>query len=158
MDNYANELFTEGFRIDSDKKAEWALGKIAEAKTELAKWEFFYGGKLEAIRKDTANTIEHMTFLLQQYFDTQERRVTKSGIEKYALPSGELIRKPAGIDYQRDEAVLLDWCKANLPEAVKITAKASWAEVKEHIKKTGEIPDGVTIAETEPVFQVKEGK
>lgn len=152
------EEAAESFRIQDDQRAEWALGKIAEAKAELAKWEAFYGQKLEAIRKDTQSTIDYMTFLLQQYFDTQERRVTKTGIEKYSLPSGELIRKPGGIDYQRDDEALLTWCAVHLPEAVKVTRKAGWADVKDHIKKTGEIPDGVTVVETDPVFQVKEAK
>lgn len=148
----------EGFRIENDQTAEWALGKIAEAKAELEKWETFYNDKLEAIRKDSQNTIDYMTHLLRQYFNTQERRVTKTGIEKYSLPSGELICKPGGIDYKRDEAELLAWCEAHLPEAVKVTRKVGWAEVKAHIKETGEIPDGVAPYDTEPTFQVKEAK
>lgn len=150
------EEAAESFRISDDRKAEWALAKIKEAKAERAKWETFYGEKLEAIRKDTQNTIDYMTFLLQQYFDTQERRVTKSGIEKYSLPSGELIRKPGSIDYQHDDETLLAWCEKNLPDAIKVTRKAGWADVKNHIKVTGEIPDGVTVVEADPVFQVKE--
>ena len=146
-----------GFRIQSDQTAEWALRKISDAKAELARWEAFYEQKLEAVRRDTQNTIDRMTALLQQYFDTQERRVTKTGIQKYSLPSGELIRKPGGIDYQRDEETLLAWCEEHLPGAVKATIKASWSDVKAYIKSTGNIPDGVTIVTTEPVFQVKEG-
>lgn len=133
----------EGFQILNDQMAEWALGKIREAKAEQEKWEAFYGAKLEQIRKDTQNTIDYMTLLLQRYFDAQERRITKTGIEKYSLPSGELIRKPAGLDYKRDDTALLAWCEAHLPEAVKVTRKAGWAEVKAYIKATGEIPDGV---------------
>ena len=34
--------------------------------------------------------------------------------------------------------------------------KPGWAEVKQYIKETGEIPDGVEPYETEPVFTVKE--
>ena len=99
----------EGFQILNDQMAEWALGKIREAKAEREKWEAFYGAKLEQIRKESQNTIDYMTLLLQRYFDTQERRTTKTGIEKYSLPSGELIRKPAGLDYRRDDAALLAW-------------------------------------------------
>lgn len=146
----------EGFQIMNDQMAEWALGKIREAKAEQEKWEAFYGAKLEQIRKDTQNTIDYMTHLLRQYFDTQQRKVTKTGIEKYSLPSGELIRKPAGLDYRRDDAALLAWCEAHLPEAVKVVRKPGWAEVKQYIKETGEIPDGVEPYETEPVFTVKE--
>ena len=148
----------EGFQILNDQMAEWALGKIREAKAEQEKWEAFYGAKLEQIRKDTQNTIDYMTLLLQRYFDAQERRITKTGIEKYSLPSGELIRKPAGLDYKLDDTALLAWCEAHLPEAVKVTRKAGLAEVKRYIKETGEIPDGVEPYETEPVFTVKEVK
>ena len=147
---------SETFRIENDKQAEWALGKIAEAKAEQEKWEAFYSAKLDAIRLDTQGTIDYMTELLRQYFNTQECRETKTGIRKYSLPSGELVLKPAGIDYKRDEAVMLAWCEEHLPEAVKVTRKAGWAEVKNYIKATGEIPEGVEVYETEPVFQVKE--
>lgn len=145
-----------GFCIDSDQKAEWALGKIKEAKAEQEKWEAFYNGKLEAIRKETQNTIDFMTHHLRVYFLSQECRVTKSGIKKYSLPGADLIEKPAGIDYERDEAAMLAWCEEHLPEAIKTTRKAGWAEVKAHIKATGEIPDGVTPVETLPTFSIKE--
>ena len=146
----------ENFVIDTDQKAEWALGKIAEAKAELAKWEAFYERKLETCRAEAQSTIDFMTGHLQRYFISQECRVTKSGIRKYSLPSGELILKPSGIDYQRDDEVMLEWCKAHLPEAVKVKETAAWADVKAYIKATGEMPDGVTAYETEPVFTIKE--
>lgn len=149
-------MVNDTFRIESDKQAEWALGKIAEAKAEREKWESFYGAKLEAIRTESQSTIDYMTELLRQYIGTQECKVTKSGIRKYSLPGGELVLKPGGIDYERDEAAMLAWCEEHLPEAVKVTRKAGWAEVKAYIKETGEIPDGVTPIETDPVFQVKE--
>lgn len=148
----------EGFRIENDKQAEWALGKIRDAKAELEKWEAFYTGKLEDARLDAKDTIDYMTSLLQQYFITQERRVTKTGIQKYSLPSGELVLKPGALDYKRDESALLTWCDAHMPEAVKVTRKASWADVKARIQATGEIPDGVEAYMTEPTFQIKEAK
>lgn len=148
----------EGFRIENDKQAEWAIGKIREAKAELEKWETFYTGKLEAARMDAQDTIDYMTSLLQQYFITQERRVTKTGIQKYSLPSGELVLKPGALDYKRDEVALLTWCEAHMPEAVKVTRKPVWSEVKARIQATGELPDGVEAYMTEPTFQVKEAK
>lgn len=150
----------ERFVIHNDQMAEWAMGKIAQANADLKKWESFYKEKLEAARKDAEGTISYMSALLQEYFDTQERRVTKTGIEKYSLPSGELVRKPGGLDYKRDEAALLAWCKQNLPDAVKVTEKAGWAEVKAYIKETGEIPEGVEPYQTEAAFSVsvKEAK
>lgn len=150
----------ERFVIHNDQMAEWAMGKIAQANADLRKWETFYKEKLEQARAEAEGTISYMSALLQEYFDTQERRVTKTGIEKYSLPSGELVRKPAGMDYKRDEAALLAWCDSHLPEAVKVTRKAGWAEVKAYIKETGEIPEGVEPYRTEAAFtvSVKEGK
>lgn len=152
-----NEL-NETFIIGNDQMAEWAMGKIAEAKAEQERWKAFYEEKLRAIMEDTQNTINYMTGQLQRYFDTQEHRVTKTGIHKYSLPSGELILKPGSIDYKRDEDAMLSWCEKHLPGAVKVTVtrKAGWAEVKQYIKDTGEIPDGVEAYITEPTFQVKE--
>lgn len=143
------------FQIQDDQGAEWALKKIREAREEQAKWTDFYRGRMDQVVNQTQETIEFMEGLLRQYFAGVPHRVTKGGTEKYALPSGELICKPAGIDYERDEGALLSWCEANLPEAVKVTRKASWESVKKYIKETGDIPEGVVPVETEPTFQVK---
>ena len=150
MDEHENGIF----QIQDDQGAEWALKKIREAREEQAKWTDFYQGRMNQVKAQTQETIEFMEGLLRQYFAGVPHRVTKGGTEKYALPSGELICKPAGIDYERDEVALLSWCEANLPEAVKVTRKASWADVKKYIKETGDIPDGVVPVETEPTFQV----
>lgn len=152
-----NAVERESWHIENDQNAEWALGKIAEAKEELAKWEEFYGERLAAIRKDCQNTIDFMTYKLQEYFNTQPRHITKTGIEKYKLPSAELIRKPGGIEYKYKDAELFAWCEAHLPSAIKetVTRKAGWAEVKQHIQETGEIPACVAVEEKAPVFQVK---
>lgn len=150
----------ERFVIHNDQMAEWAMGKIAEANADLRKWKEFYKGKLEQARAEAEGTISYMSGLLEEYFSTQPHKVTKTGIEKYSLPSGELVRKPGGLDYKRDEAALLAWCKENMPEAVKVTEEVSWIDVKQHIKETGEIPEGVEPYQTEAAFSVsvKEGK
>lgn len=151
MDEHENGIF----QIQDDQGAEWALKKIREAREEQAKWTDFYQGRMNQVKAQTQETIQFMEGLLRQYFAGVPHRVTKGGTEKYALPSGELICKPAGIDYERDEGALLSWCEANLPEAVKVTRKASWEAVKKYIKETGDIPEGVVPVETEPTFQVK---
>lgn len=151
MDEHENGIF----QIQDDQGAEWALKKIREARAEQAQWINFYQGRMNQVKTQTQETIEFMEGRLRQYFAGVPHRVTRGGTEKYALPSGELICKPAGIDYELDEGALLSWCEANLPEAVKVTRKASWEDVKKYIKETGDIPEGVVPVETEPTFQVK---
>lgn len=148
----------KGFAIEDDRKAEWAIGKIAEARAEVERWEAYYNERLEAIKKDAQNTIDFMTDHLRRYFQTVPHKTTKTGIEKYALPSATLQLKPASIEWEKDDMALLEWCETNLPEAVKVTRKAGWAEVKAHMKATGEIPQGVTPVEKLPTFEVKEAK
>lgn len=152
------ERMDDEWHIIDDQTAEWAIRKIAEARAEYEEWAAFYMDKLEAVHKSKQNTIDYMEGRLLEYFNTQKRKITKTGIEKYSLPSGELIRKPAGIDYQRNEEAMLEWCEKHLPEAIKVTRKVCWAEVKAHMQATGEIPDGVTPFETAPTFTVKEAK
>lgn len=150
-----DEAERERFVIKDDMQAEWAFKKIADAQAEIDKWTEHYKAQLEAITERNKSTILYMQGLLANYFDRVPKHTTKTGIEKYKLPCGELVRKPGGLDYQRDGETLLAWCKANKPELVKVEESASWSAVKAYIKETGEIPDGVTLVETEPKFEVK---
>lgn len=156
MDNIANEK--EAFAITDDAKAEWALKKINEAQAECDKFTEFYEMQIEKIKNQTAETIGYFQGLLAAYFENVPHRSTKTGIEKYKLPSGELIRKPAGIDYQHDDAKLLLSLKSEgKDEYIQVIEKPKWAEVKKYIKETGDIPDGVTPVETPAKFEVKTG-
>jgi hypothetical protein len=151
----------ERFVIHNDKMAEWAMGKIAEANANIKMWKEFYKQKLAQALAEEEDTIAYMSGLLREYFDTQPHHVTKTGIEKYSLPSGTLELKPGGLDYKRDNEALLAWCKANMPAAVKVTEEPAWEKVKAYIKETGEIPDGVEPFQPEAAFTVrntKEGK
>lgn len=145
----------EGFCITDDGGAEWAMRKIAEAENEMSAWKDYYAEQYAKIETRCRQTIEFMKNKLADYFEQVPRRATKTGIEKYKLPSGELIRKPAGIEYQRDEAVMLEWCKAQHPEFIRVSEKASWSDVKAYIKETGELPDGVLPVEKPAAFEVK---
>lgn len=156
--NFEAEPERERFVIHNDKMAEWAMGKIAEANANIKMWKEFYKGKLEQALAEEEDTISYMTYKLREYFDTQPHHVTKTGIEKYSLPSGKLEMKPGTLDYKRDDAALLLWCKSNLPEAVKVTEEPKWETVKAYIKKSGEIPDGVEPFQTEAKFTAKPDK
>lgn len=144
-----------GWRITDDGGAEYAMRKIAEARNEIARWRDYYAEQFDKIESQHRRTIDFFTAHLADYFEQVPRRATKTGIEKYKLPSGELVRKPAGIEYQRDEAAMLEWCKAQHPEFVRVSEKASWSDVKAYIIETGEIPDGVLPVEKPATFEVK---
>lgn len=158
------------FLIDDDSKADWALRKIAEAQADTAKWADYYANQTEKIKAQNNQIVAYFTSALEQYFDTVPHRTTKTQ-ESYGLPSGKLVRKAQQPAYERDADALLSWAKTSFPEAIKVKEEASWTDIKNRIgkvmpdgsavdKETGEIIDGVTVVERDPVFKVeiKEGK
>lgn len=160
----------ERWSIKDDKSAEWALKKIREAQEDTARWNTYYAAQMETIERQNADTVAYFTALLEAWFKTVPHKATKTQ-ESYQLPSGKLVRKLQQPAYERDADALLKWAKTNLPEAIKVKEEASWTDIKNRIgkvmpdgsavdKETGEIIDGVTVIERDPVFKVeiKEGK
>jgi len=86
------------FRIQNDQQAEWAIGKIKEAEQERDKFLAHYEEQAKKVSEDANGKIIYFTGLLAEYFRTVPRRTTKTGIEKYKLPSGEMILSPAKRD------------------------------------------------------------
>ena len=65
--------------------------------------------------------------------------------------------------FDRDNAVLLPWLKANRPELVKVEESPNWAELKKAVKVVGdcvvtddgEMVPGVKVTEQEDDFDVE---
>jgi hypothetical protein len=147
----------EAFEIRDDASAEWAIGKIKEAQAECDKFVKFYAAQTEKIKADTAGQAEYFTSLLARYFQTVPHKTTKTGIEKYKLPSGELIMNPTKIDYERKDDALLAWLTVNKPEYIKTKPEPMWDKIKKDIIAGGELPDGVTPIEKQAEFKLKIG-
>lgn len=158
----------EGFVIDSDDKAEWALNKIAEEKAETQRMMnvcdtmiLRYQQKKEEYEKKSENKTAYLRNQLQTYFNTVEKKKTKTQ-ETYKLPSGTLKLKYQNPEFIRDEEKLLAWAKANKPDYIKTKESVNWAELKKELMlsndklltKDGEIVEGVTLEEREPVFEI----
>lgn len=151
-----NEAVQQAYAITDDAGAERALLRIREAQAESEKWADFYTQQSAKIKAQTDETVAYYKGLLAQYFGTVPHHATKGGTEKYKLPSGELVRKPSSVEYQREPDKLLAWAKAHdSGEFVKVTETAKWAEIKTYMKATGDIPDGVTPVEVPSTFEVK---
>lgn len=82
------------------------------------------------------------------------------------LPSGTLSFHKQQPKFRYEEAQLLEFCKTNAPEFVKVktTETADWAELKKHLtidegkvffNETGELIDGMTAQEFPDSFTVK---
>src|SRR5690606_19719631 len=145
------EAQDEGFRIDSDDKAEWAVRKIKLAQIAIEKRRQFVQAEIERLQawqqmmdeRDQA-TIDWMTSLLRPYFEALRPQLGKR--KSYSLPSGTLQVRTAQVSYARDEEQLLTY--ARQIGLVKIRESVDWAEIKKRLQPAGNHP-GAPVVDTE---------
>lgn len=176
MENIAlkiiDETFeNEGFVIDNDVKAEWALKKIAEEKEESQRYINICDSmiteytikKLQASEKLKSKT-SYLISQLQKYFESVPHKSSKTQ-ETYKLPSGTLKKKLPTFEYERDEKVLGEFLKNNgFVDDYEVVIKPKWNELKKAIKiqgdkvvsaETGEIIEGITVQEKPATFLIE---
>ena len=167
-----NETETEAieFTIDSDEMAEWALKKVLAAKKEKERLTALVNAERENLDRAQEdidaryeNETSYLLFKLGEYFKTVEHKETKTQ-ESYQLLSGKLVFKKPTQKLEQQEEALLEWCKENAPEYVKTKQSVEWGQIKKLMKvvgesviydATGEIVQGVAVAEVAGVFDVK---
>ena len=163
----------DGFKIDSDSKAEWAVKRIKEAEREQNRLLALVDeerAELDVREKEILDNFARKTdglkALLEEYLRAQyakeEARETNTQIT-YQLLSGKLVYKKSGLELKQNADVLVNWCKEHLPDAIKVTYTPKWAEIKKNIKvvdgvpvyaPTGEVVDGVEEAYVASKFNV----
>ena len=153
----------QGFVIDTDQKAKWALDKIKEARADRDYWVAWYEQKIVEIKAQTDANTANLEGMLSAYFDTVPHKKTKTQ-ESYTLPGGKLILKTQNPEYKRDDKAVIEWLKANGQERfVKIEEKLDWAGLKAEtaafkgriITEDGEIIPGIEVIDREPKFVVE---
>ena len=163
----------DGFKIDSDSKAEWAVKRIKEAEREQNRLLALVDeerAELDVREKEIldnyAKKTDGLKAMLEEYLRAQyakeEARETNTQIT-YQLLSGKLVYKKSGLELKQNADVLVNWCKEHLPDAVKVTYTPKWEEIKKNIKvvdgipvyaPTGEVVDGVEEAYVASKFNV----
>lgn len=129
----------EKFIIDDDQKAEWALEQIRNAQEEKARWKDHFKEQLARINESCDLTINNMTEMLRDYFDTIPHKVTKTE-ENYRLPSGKLVLKKQATEFNYDDAELIDWLEKNKPgQFIKMKKSVDWMALKKTLNVVGEI-------------------
>jgi hypothetical protein len=160
----------ETFKIDDNKKAEWAIKKIKEETIDAENYIKIcesvineYKIKIEERKKKLKNETEYFKNMLHEYFKTVKKKELKTK-HTYELPAGALELNFKEPDYKRDEKKLIPWLKENnLKEFVKVEEKTDWAGLKKKIKvsgtnaidENGEVIPGIEIKEKAPEFIVK---
>ena len=159
----------------NDEDAEWIIEQYNEKLTESARYRMALENKikglqekLDKLNEDDRGVIERRNSCLLRYFediDPKFKKKTKT-MEKYRLPSGEIIKKFPATEYKRDADKLLNWIKSNKLDYVEVKETPKWGELKKLtviaggqvvFKDTGEIVEGVEVIERAPVVEFKEG-
>ena len=173
MDNLEREILgevQEGFVINDDVKADWALeiikaekadcerlvslceSKILDLKLKIAEYE----GKYE-------NKISYLKSQLQTYFQTIESKKTKTQ-ETYKLPSGTLKKKYGAYNYIREDEKFVKWLKENgYKDKIKTVETPDWKEFKKNliiqndklITVDGEVVEGIKVELKPDTFDVE---
>lgn len=154
---------SDGFVIDTDAKAEWALKKIREARADRDKWVAWYTDKIAEIKAQTDFDTMNLENMLAEYFATVPHKVTKTQ-ESYKLPGGKLVLKTQNPEYNRDDAKIIDWLKKNgQSQFIKVEEKLDWSGLKgatavfdgHIVTEDGEIIDGVEVINRDAKFVVE---
>ena len=159
--------------IDDDLAADWALRKIKEMdeisdrKIALARsYIAHYQAEIEREETRKARNRGFLLWRLSEYFGRLEHRVTKSGIEKYDLLSGRLVRRPAARKIVRSsEEELTTWCASSGNDRfIRRVEKVDWAGLKKKLtivgdevvdSQSGEVVAGCTVEDVPEEFKVE---
>ena len=166
------EEVNEGFIIDDDSKAEWALSKISHSKKESDRYIQTcqdmiekYKAKIEESKQNYENKNRYLKTQLQGYFNSlhdEFKKQTKTQVS-YKLPSGTLKFKKPSLKVEKDNNKLLQWLKDNdYNDFIKIEETPKWGEFKKQVNinedgvktKDNKQVDGINIFESESEFIV----
>lgn len=175
MDNLALQIIdnevTEGFIVDTDSKAEWAVKKLAEEQKELQRMTMTidsiiaeYQFKKAQEEKKFEEKTRWLKNQLMNYFENVDGKKASKTQLTYSLPSAKLIKKFGGQDFKRDDETLVKWLEdSNRNELVKIKKSPDWATLKKEVAvlngsvvtADGEIVNGVQVLDKEDTFDIE---
>lgn len=153
----------DGFVIDSDAKAGWAVRKIAAKRAERDEMVSWYKAQIKKAEEDTDKSTSYLEKLLADYFRTVPHKSTKTQ-DSYTFPGGKLILKTQNPQFNRDEKTVIEWLEKNkMTNYVKTEKKLDWDGLKKVtdvfegtvVTEDGEIVPGITVEYLEPKFVVE---
>ncbi|TFJ92170.1 host-nuclease inhibitor Gam family protein [Lentibacillus salicampi] len=160
----------EAFTVDTDEKANWALRKIAQyeeqkkANNKLATDEI---EKIENWNKEenekAQQSIDYFQGLLARYAMTKRENDPKFKSQK--LPNGRIRFKKKQPKWEYDDNTVIQSLKdAGMTDYIKVKESPSKSDIKKAFEvidgqvvdaDTGQIIDGITVAEQNEEFEVK---
>ncbi len=130
-----------GFEIVDAQDASWVVRKIVEARARQERIKEWAAREAKAARREEE-------FFLRRFGPSLETWMSENanGKKTLRLPDGSLGFRKKRISLQiEDRELLLDWCRRNLPDAVKVEEDVLKTPLNEHLRETGEVPPGCDL-------------
>lgn len=167
----------ENFVIDSDDRANWALGKIAQYQKAIQEANDFYADQkskldewLEEATRENKSQIEYFESMLLPYAD---KKLDGSKKRSFKLPKGTIGFRKGTVKYFMDgqtisgsDEKLTKWAKLNAPDYIKVKESTDWAELKKELvvsksgkvlASDGQIIPGMEATQSPDTFYAKVG-
>jgi hypothetical protein len=170
----------EGFHVDDEPKASWAVRKIVEVRAHAERVKRWAERELHRSQRDEAWLMRRFGPELEAWLREELRR--RGGRRRsIALPDGTLglRQQPPKLEVV-EEPVVAAWCERHLPEAVRVCVESEGAAALElarwqrrheedarlrrqvlreplarHAAESGELPEGCSLRPAEDRFYVK---
>jgi hypothetical protein len=156
-----------GFRVVDESSANWLVRKLLEARSYACRVEAWAAAEIQRAQNDERRLMARFGLQLEEWAARQLQE-SNCRCKSIRLPAGTVgfRRQPCRIA-TLDESALLEWCRHNLPQGVKVVVEAcgtggaqlaTWVKrhcpdgrVSEHVltsvihthySTTGECPEG----------------
>ncbi len=148
--------------ILDDASADMMVRRIKDAEGEYDRMESWYKQQLKRIREKRDATVAWAKGCLRAYFDLVPKKTTKTQ-QSYQTPSGKMLLKQPGPEFDVDDEIAVPWLKANgLERFIRTKETVNWVELKKTVTVTGagvatedgEVIPGIKVTEREPEFNV----
>jgi hypothetical protein len=132
---------SEPFSVHDAKSANWVVRKVMETRAYAQHVKEWAEAEMRRADQEERFYLHRYGHQLQAWLKSQ----LNSGRRKCVkLPAGTLgfRNEPIKLDVV-DEKSLVGWCQKSLPGALCTQVRVLKSLVKDHFRKTGELPDGM---------------
>ena len=139
------------FQISDAASASWVVRKIVEARARQERIKQWAQKEMKSARREEE-------FFQNRFGPELEAWMSENlgGKKTLRLPDGTLGYRRTRTRLQiADDEMVLDWCRQNLPDAVRVKESILKTPLGEHLQETGEVPPGCEIEPGGDEFYVR---
>lgn len=145
----------QGFAVRDASSANWVIRRIVEARAYGRRVRLWADVELKRAQREEQFLLHRFGAELEAFARRQIDR-QHDGRKSVSLPSGTMGFRTEPLKLSIcDEQTLLRWCRTHLPSAIRTTESAAKSPLMQHVKTTGECPQGARITGGNERFYVR---